>query len=132
MIATPAARQRRWPWFLAWFVLGAGYALSLLGALTIGVFILPFVLGATVVVVRRPGSRAGGAGLISGLGLPLLYVAYLNRDGPGTICTRSARGQSCTEELSPWPWLALAAALIVIGLLAFRIARRRGPAAVAR
>jgi hypothetical protein len=132
MIAPPRASQRSWPWFFAWFVLGAGYALSVLGALTIGVFILPFVVAGTIVVVRRSGSREGAAGLISGLALPLLYVAYLNRDGPGTVCTSSAGGQSCTEEMNPWPWLALAAVLVIIGLLAFQISRRRGRTAGAR
>jgi cytochrome bd-type quinol oxidase subunit 2 len=132
MIALPPANKRSWPWFLAWFVLGAGYALTLLGALTIGVFILPFVLAGTIAVVRRSGSRAGAAGLISGLALPLIYVAYLNRDGPGTVCTIYAGGQSCTEEMNPWPWLALAAVLVIIGLLAFRMTRRRRRAAGAR
>ena len=104
----------------------------MLGALTIGMFILPFVVVGTVVVVRRSGSSAGAAGLISGLALPLLYVASLNRDGPGTVCTSSAGGQSCTEEMNPWPWLALAAVFVIIGLLAFRITRRRRRAAGAR
>jgi hypothetical protein len=39
--------------------------------------------------------------------IPALYVAYLNRSGPGTICTSITGGQSCTDESSPWPWLAV-------------------------
>ena len=88
-------------WFMAWLVVGAGAVLAMLAALTIGVFILPLCIVAMVVLATRRGSSQGLPGLVSGLSLPLFYVAYLNRDGPGTICTRSVSSVSCTDEWSP-------------------------------
>ena len=41
---------RRWAWFLAGIVAGAGLAVSLLGALTIGIFVLPFAVALVVVL----------------------------------------------------------------------------------
>jgi hypothetical protein len=114
-------------WYWAWAAVGAFGTLALLAALTIGIFLVPVVLVAVVVLVRRPESFRGLPGLVSGLGAPLLYVAYLNRDGPGEVCTTSGGGVSCTEEWSPWPWLGLGVLLVVIGAALFlssRAARR--------
>ena len=95
-----------WAWFLAGLAAGAGLAVSVLGALTIGIFVLPFAVALTVLLaVRHP---EGLIGAISGLGLPLLFVAYLNRDGPGTVCTSVAGGSSCTDEWAPLPWAVAA------------------------
>ena len=120
----PTATRHHWAWFAAWLVIGAGYALSLLGAASIGMFVLPLPVLATILVSRRQRARSGLPGLISGLGLPLFYVAYLNRAGPGNICTTTGGGQNCTGESSPWPWLAAALILLGLGLSAF-IARQR-------
>ena len=118
--------QRRWGFFFAWIAIGAVFALSILGAMTIGMFVLPIAVGATAWLATRRHGSGGLAGLISGLGLPLLYVAYLNRAGPGTVCTvDSGGGQSCTDEWSPWPWFALGAALVIAGVFVF-VARHRG------
>jgi hypothetical protein len=58
--------------------------------------------------------------LISGAGLPFIYIAYLNRDGPGNICTPVGNGgQQCMQEFSPWPFLIIGLALIVTGLVLF-------------
>lgn len=120
----PALIGPRWVWFAAWLIIGAGYALSLIGAASIGLFVLPLPALATILLARRPHASSGLPGLISGLGIPLLYVAYLNRAGPGTICATITGGQDCTDEWSPWPWLAAAVSLLVLGLAAF-IARQR-------
>ena len=87
-----------WVWFTAWLLVGAGYALSFIGIASIGLFVLP---------------------------LPVLYVAYLNRAGPGTICTTVAGGQECHDEWSPWPWLAVGVILFVVGVAAFIDRQRR-------
>ncbi len=68
-----------WVWFTAWLLVGAGYALSLIGIASIGLFVLPLPVLATVLLVRRQHATTGLPGLISGLAVPLLYVAYLNR-----------------------------------------------------
>jgi hypothetical protein len=108
-------------WFTGWLAVGAGAVLAMLAALTIGVFILPLCIVATVVLATRRGSSQGFPGLVSGLSLPLFYVAYLNRDGPGTICTRSVSSVSCTDEWSPWPWFAVGAVLLLGGVLLFHV-----------
>jgi len=114
----PTPTRLRWVWFGVWLIIGAGYALSLLGAFSIGLFVLPLPVLATILLARRRRAHSGLPGLISGLGIPLLYVAYLNRAGPGTICTTITGGQECTAEWSPWPWLAAGMILIVLGAAA--------------
>jgi hypothetical protein len=112
--------RRGWGWFIAWMALGLGYALGLLGALTIGPFLLLILAVPTIALGRRPGAIVGLPGLASGLSFPVFYVAYLNRSGPGTICrTIRAAGQECVDESSPWPWLIIGAVLLVGGCVWF-------------
>jgi len=116
---------RAWP-FLAWAAVGAGACLTLLTVFTIGIFVLPLVIAATVTLLRWRGGRTVTAvGVISGLGLVPLYVAYLNRGGPGDVCSSAAAGQICTTEGSPWPWFAAGVALIIAGVAAFALLRSR-------
>jgi len=127
MAITTAARPRIWPFF-AWAALGAGICLGPLTAFTpIGLFVLPVVIATLVALLLWPGSRTSAAlGVISGLGLVPLFVAYLNRGGPGDVCTTSASGgQSCDTEWSPWPWLGAGLALVALGAVAFGLLRAR-------
>ena len=126
MAITTAARPRIWPFF-AWAAAGAGICLGPLTAFTpIGLLVLPVVIAALVTLLLWPGSRTSAAlGLISGLGLVPLVVAYLNRGGPGEVCTTSATSQSCTTEWSPWPWLGAGLALVTLGAVAFALLRAR-------
>jgi hypothetical protein len=122
---TGAGSPAPWGWFVAWFFAGALCALTVLGAFTIGIFVLPIAGAAIVFLATRRGAVDGIAGLISGLGLPVFYVAFLNRDGPGNICTVTATSTSCTEEWSPWPWLLVGIAFVVLGVVVFVMANRR-------
>ncbi len=112
-------------WFIAWVAVGAGFTFGVLAILSIGVFVLAVDAVAAALLSRHPQARAGLAGLVSGLGLPLLYVAFLNRAGPGTVCTTTVTSQSCAEEWSPWPWLCVGVALVVIGCVWFAVRTRR-------
>jgi hypothetical protein len=112
-------------WFIAWMLVGAGCALGVLSAASIGLYVLLITVVATIVLATRPGNRVGLSGLVSGLSLPLFYVAYLNRSGPGTICTTTATSQSCSDEWSPWPWLVVGIVLLVSGCVWFAMASRR-------
>ena len=97
----------KWWSFFAWPIIGAALAFGVLSLMTVGIFILPFSLIGLFALLKWGGNRKSSAGLISGIGIPLIYVAFLNRGGPGNICTSySHGGQQCTEEWSPWPWLA--------------------------
>ncbi|MFB7334286.1 hypothetical protein ACFC00_21970 [Streptomyces adustus] len=112
-------------WFCVWFVVGALGSLGLLTALTIGLYLLPGAVAAAALLAVRRGSSAGLPGLVSGLGVPLLYVAFLNRGGPGNVCTATASGQSCVDEFDPWPWLAVGTALFLAGIVLAALLRHR-------
>jgi hypothetical protein len=112
-------------WFIAWAAVGAAFAFGVLAILSIGLFVLAIDAVVAVVLARHPQARASLTGLVSGLGLPLLYVAFLNRAGPGMVCTTTATSQSCADEWSPWPWLFIGVALVVIGCVWFGVRSRR-------
>jgi hypothetical protein len=102
-------------------VVGAAYMFGFLGALSIGIFVLPVALLATWYLVRRNSSVRTMTGILSGIGLPLLYVALLNRDGPGMVCD----GQNCGQQWSPWPWLIAGLLFVLLGLAAYVLSGSR-------
>jgi hypothetical protein len=53
-------------------------------------------------------------GLLAGAGLLSLFVAYVQRDGPGTTCWHTATASGCDQHLNPIPWL-VAGVLLVVG-----------------
>jgi hypothetical protein len=123
------AKPGIWP-FLAWGALGAGVVLAALTALSIGIFVLPLVIAALIVLLRWRGSRnITAVGLLTGAGLVPLYVSYLNRGGPGTVCSSTASGQACIDEWSPWPWLVAGVVLVLAGAVLFLWLRHRASSA---
>ncbi|HEX6394396.1 MAG TPA: hypothetical protein VFZ97_13235 [Acidimicrobiales bacterium] len=114
---------RPWRWFAAWLLVGALWAFGLIAIASVGPLAMPIALAATVVVALASGGL-GLVGVLSGLGLPVLYVAYLNRAGPGNVCTSNTSGQTCVQEWSPWPWLSLAIVLVGVGAGLFLIRYR--------
>lgn len=112
--------------FVAWAGVGAGLCLAALTPLTIGIFVLPVAVAAGIaLLVWRRGRNGSVVGLLCGFGLVPLYVGYLNRDGPGTVCHAIAGGQECGTEWSPVPWLAVGALLIAGGIALFLWLRAR-------
>jgi hypothetical protein len=67
-------------------LIGGLWQFALVGAMTIGIFVLPVAMVTTAVALGRPRSRVGIPGVVSGLALPLFLIAWLNREGPGMIC----------------------------------------------
>lgn len=106
-------------YFFAWAVAGAGLIVAFLTPFTIG--IPAALVGATVIALLVWRRRLGrsSAGLLPGVGFILIYIAYLNRGGPGTVCTTTASSQQCISEYSPWPWLVIGILFIVSGLVVF-------------
>jgi hypothetical protein len=125
-VITAPSRPRIWPFF-AWAAVGTGAFFTVITGFTVGLLVLPLVVVALAALLIWPGSRTSAAlGLISGLGLMPLLVAYLNRGGPGNVCTTTtATSQSCTTEWSPWPWLAAGLVLVAVGAVAFGWLRAR-------
>lgn len=112
---TPSRRGRigsLWP-FLGWTGCGLGFAVALLTPFTIGP--IAALISAALAVALLASGRARGAapaGLIAGCGILALAIAYLNRGGPGNVCTTTVRESSCVSEWSPWPWLGVGIALL--------------------
>lgn len=102
-------------WFWTWALVGMGFAFSFVSFA--GVFtILPLAVVALVLARRRP--VRGAFGLLTGAGVMLLVIAYLQRQGPGTTCTRTATSITCDQHLNPLPWLVVGLALFTAGLVA--------------
>lgn len=111
-----------WQYFASWVLVGALLAFSLASLLSVGLFLAPFALvGAAVLLWKRAFS--GAFGLLCGASLIAIYLAYLNRGGPGEVCNRAAT--VCTDEYSPWPFLVAAVVLVAAGIAGFLAVRRR-------
>ncbi|MFB0620019.1 hypothetical protein [Streptomyces sp. AGS-58] len=113
-----------WGWFLAWLAVGGCLALGLAALLSVGVVLVVLAAAAAVFLFRR-GHRSAVVGSLAGLALPLFYLAYLNRGGPGDVCHTTASGQTCTDEYAPVPFLVAGALLFAAGFLAFLVLDRR-------
>jgi hypothetical protein len=109
-------RSDGWGWFFVWAVLGTAAAL---GTVSLGPLLLvPVLLIGVFLWSRRPGARHSAFGLLTGAGTLLLYVAWLQRDGPGTTCWHTATASGCDQHLNPQPWLIAGAALVITGFVA--------------
>jgi hypothetical protein len=110
-------------------VVGALVAFGVAGLATVGPFLLALaalpVVGAPAVAALRPPSVPG---VLLGLSTAPLYIAWLNRGGPGTVCTTTADVTACTDQWSPWPFVAVGVLVAGAGVALLVTARRRGAA----
>ena len=111
--------------FAAWAAVGAGALTGVLTVLTIGIFVLVATAGLAALLARRADVRLAVPGILAGAGLLLLYVGYLNRGGPGMVCTTTGAAQSCTQEMNPWPWMAVGVCVAAAGAGLYLLLRRR-------
>jgi hypothetical protein len=109
-------------WFAAWVVVGCGIALGVV-SFALGPFVLIPAAVIAMLMVRRPTARRSAYGALVGAGLPLLFVAYVNREGPGTTCWEHGTTAGCGEHLNPLPWLLLGLAFVAGGFVAHRLRR---------
>ena len=116
------SRATGWLWFVVWVAVGA---LVALGLVSLGLLALVPALLIALAVLSSSAARRSAWGLISGAGLLSLVVAYIQREGPGTTCWRTATGGGCEEHLDPRPWLVAGAALLLSGVVAQLLAERR-------
>ncbi|HUZ80738.1 MAG TPA: hypothetical protein VMU73_00690 [Gaiellaceae bacterium] len=111
-------------WFWAWALLGC---LGALGFVSLGMLVLGPVAVVGVAMASRPTIRRSALGLLSGVGVLLVYVAWVQRAGPGTTCWQNATSSGCDQHLNPLPWLVAGVALFVGGIAAYaRRERARG------
>jgi hypothetical protein len=108
-------------WFAAWALTGMAGAL---GFVSLG----PILLGPAVILggalSSRPAARRWRAGLPAGAGLVFLYIAYLQRHGPGTTCWHTGTAAGCDQSLDPIPWLVVAVLLLGWTVVSTTWARR--------
>ncbi len=112
----------------AWFGVGIAFGfVASFGLLAAGTFaVVPVGIGA-VLLARKRAFRSWAFGLPVGVGVLSLYVAYLQRRGPGTICWHTARAAGCDQYSDPKPWLIAGIAFAALGLVGY-VLRRRGRA----
>jgi hypothetical protein len=108
-------RSSGWGWFFVWVLLGSAAAL---GTVSLGPLLLFPVAAFGVILWSRPSVRRSAFGLLTGAGTLLLYVAWVQRDGPGTTCWHTATEAGCDQHLNPLPWLLMGIALFVGGAVA--------------
>ena len=113
---TVRARPPLWA-YAWWFAVGALGCVGLVGLLTIG---MPFLLvaaglavGGSFIEATRNRSIAASA---AGLSVIPLYLAWLNKDGPGEVCKPHNGGTMCGSEASPWPFLIVAVLMIATSI----------------
>jgi hypothetical protein len=110
------SRLLDWPfWLWAAVGLGFGFGISVVGIVTV-----PAATLVTVFLLTRKRLRQGAYGLLVGIGMPLLLIAYLNREGPGTVChtVDGGRGTQCDDLYDPRKWAAAGLAFIAVGMIA--------------
>ena len=112
-------------WFGGWVVLGVGFAFGFVS------FPLAwFPVGLLALLLGRDQRRMQAAwGSVTGVGLLLLYVAYVQRHGPGEYChaigTAKYPGTECGDYMDPRPWLFAGIILVVGGVVCFVVQRHR-------
>jgi hypothetical protein len=112
---------RYWLWFVVWLAIGCGAGLA---SLSIQLLLAPLAV-VSVLVVRRGIAGTSPVGLLSGLGVTALIVAYIQRKGPGTVYWHTATASGADTYLDPRPWLIAGVVLVVAGVVTFALLERR-------
>jgi hypothetical protein len=108
--------------FSVWILVGAAVGLGALVFPTLGLVLLTIV---AVVLIARPSARRSSFGGFVGAALPLLFVAWQNRAGPGWTCSSTASSTTCGQLLDPAPWLLVGLTLLVGGIVGQLLHMRR-------
>jgi hypothetical protein len=103
---------------------GVGFGL---GVSVVGIIAVPLALVATVLLVVFRHADHSAFGIPVGVGLLALYVAYVQRRGPGTVSWHTSTASGTDQYLDPRPWLVAGIVLVVLGVAFFVWRERRGP-----
>ncbi len=118
----PRGVRAQLPWFFAWVAVGVGVALAVTA---LGVFAVPLALVVAVLLIVFHHADRSAFGVLAGVGLLCIYVAYVQRQGPGTVYWHTATASGSEQYLDPRPWLVAGVLLVTFGAGAF-MRRRRG------
>jgi hypothetical protein len=118
-----AKRARYGALFAGWAASGAGLVV---GFISLGPIALIPAVALILFLSMLDGAGPAAWGLLAGAGALLLFVAYLQRDGPGTHChSTPSGGYGCGESLDPRPWLAIGLILVAVSIAGAVAARHR-------
>jgi hypothetical protein len=120
--ASPRRPRSQLPWFLAWAAVGVGVAL---GISALGLLAVPLALLVAILLIVRHHADRSAFGIFVGVGLLSLYVAYVQRKGPGTVHWHTATAGGADTYLDPRPWLVAGLLLVAVGIGAFLWRQRR-------
>src|SRR5215208_455167 len=116
------ADRKGWRSLLEWAAAFALLALAVVGAMSIGIFVVPFAIAAIVLAARRNCRWPEAAlGAFLGVGSLCLFIAFLHRDDSPCPAARTLVRVRPGERLScggldPVPWLAIGLLLAAVGL----------------
>lgn len=113
--------------YLGWTAVGVLAAFGLAAILTIGLPFLVLAAALAAFLAWRGVTGRGATGLALGGAAVAGYLAWLNRGGPGDVCTSAGASTSCTTEASPWPFIVVAALLAAGSIVWFAWLGRRQP-----
>ncbi len=99
-----------------WAVTGTLIGFGIAGVATIGVYLIPVAMVLALIGIVRYRDRSAIA-LVGGLAVAPLYIAWLNRNGPGTVCRTVGGTTECADQWSPWPFVAVGLTLLIISLV---------------
>jgi hypothetical protein len=119
------ARVLSWPQFAAWSACGASAALILVAAFAWGPLAILPAAAFAVLALLLGGANVSAIGAASGVGAWGFVLGWLNRDGPGDVCTTTRGGSTCAEQLAPLPFWLIGAVLVVVPLVVFGRLRYR-------
>lgn len=98
-------RRRMGAWhYVGWIAVGMLFSFAFVSILSIGVFVLPIAALTLFLVGRRTRYGADALGVIAGVGVTLLIVAFINRNN--TPCPTTGLSFGSSGGLDPSPrWL---------------------------
>ena len=120
-----ATRGPAWQQFAAWALCGASAAFIFVGAFVVGPLGILLTLLFAVLATRLGGDNISAVGAAAGVGAWGFVLGWLNRDGPGGVCTSTDTSTSCSQEWTPWPFWLAGALLVAGSVVVFTYARRR-------
>jgi hypothetical protein len=97
-------------WFWAWAVVGV---IGALGTVSLGPIALGPAIIASAALSTSHTARRSAFGLFAGAGLVSLFIAYVQRQGPGTTCWHTTTAAGCDQHLNPIPWLLIGLLLLI-------------------